>query len=307
MRRKCRAMAVAGLAVLATRCGSSPARPSAQTPLPTSVSVTVPGELRVGGAAVQAIARAQYSDGSSADVTASATWSSSNTNVLTVSAAGLITAAAEGDAAVRAAYAGVNGAISLHVAPPLIGIAGRVTERYNGAPIPGATVAIVSGADAGRSTVTGADGSYVLDGLVSPVVSLAISADGFAPRTVDIASTVPETVQLDPLTVEFVVSGTFDRRSGGLKEYTFQMSHGGMVSAILHAPGSTLSETVFPLEVVMYDDSGRDLWGVGLADHNVSDRRYDQLMPPGRYRAVFMWNSVPADPGPWTMRLIHPK
>jgi len=66
----------------------------------------------------QYIATATYSDNSTHDVTASATWSVSNTSIATISAAGLLTAVMEGQTTVQAAYGSLNNTTNLTVTGP---------------------------------------------------------------------------------------------------------------------------------------------------------------------------------------------
>jgi len=67
---------------------------------------------------VQLTASAVYSDGSGKDVTALATWSSTDRSVLSVSAAGLVTATGPGKADVSAAFGGVSSSVSAEVVAP---------------------------------------------------------------------------------------------------------------------------------------------------------------------------------------------
>jgi hypothetical protein len=67
---------------------------------------------------VQLTASAVYSDGSARDVTALAAWDSTDRNVLSVSAAGLVTATGPGKAAVSAAFGGASSSVSAQVVAP---------------------------------------------------------------------------------------------------------------------------------------------------------------------------------------------
>lgn len=66
-------------------------------------------------ATLQLAATAGMTDGSTQDVTATATWTSSDDAIVTVSAAGLATAVAEGEATVTAAFSGQSGTSVLTV------------------------------------------------------------------------------------------------------------------------------------------------------------------------------------------------
>lgn len=81
--------------------------PSGSNPVPATATVvrvaTPTPDIRVGDAAV-ATAVAEYSDGTSQDVTGAAVWTTSNPLVLAVSAPGRATAVGTGTAALRASY-----------------------------------------------------------------------------------------------------------------------------------------------------------------------------------------------------------
>lgn len=97
--------AVLGLSVALAGC-SSPTAPAG------SLSVTrviVSGTGPVVGASLQFTATAVMSDDSRQDVTATATWVSSNTAVLTVSPSGMVTGVAVGTANVTATFQSVDG------------------------------------------------------------------------------------------------------------------------------------------------------------------------------------------------------
>lgn len=103
------------LAVLAAGCNkSSPTSPPNPGPGGngnlTVQSVAVSGTLAVSeGSTSQLTASATMSNGSTQDVSGQATWSSSNAMVATVSATGLLTAVATGNADISATYQGQTG------------------------------------------------------------------------------------------------------------------------------------------------------------------------------------------------------
>jgi uncharacterized protein YjdB len=80
----------------------------------TSIQVTPPSASIGVGTSQSFMATAMYNDGSSEDVTSSATWSSSDTAVASV-AAGVATAVAEGSATISASYQGETGSAALTV------------------------------------------------------------------------------------------------------------------------------------------------------------------------------------------------
>lgn len=109
------------LSVTVCACGGSqaptaptaPVTPATVTGLAlTSTSLTV----RV-GETLDVTARALLSDGSSQEVTAQASWQSSNATIFVVASPGKVLAMAAGTADVRATYQGVSGQASIAVAP----------------------------------------------------------------------------------------------------------------------------------------------------------------------------------------------
>jgi uncharacterized protein YjlB len=99
---------------------TSPAITLTVVPTPTLTSIAVtpesPENLSV-GSTQQFIAIGTYSDGSTTDITSQATWSSSDTNVATISSSGLATGVAAGTTDITASLSGVTSpAITLTVA-----------------------------------------------------------------------------------------------------------------------------------------------------------------------------------------------
>ena len=98
------------LALCVGACGKDSA-----TSASTVSSLTVTGAVPSVGATSQFTATATLSSGSTQDVTSAATWSSSNDAAATVSASGLVTAAASGTAVISATYSNVVGSDSITV------------------------------------------------------------------------------------------------------------------------------------------------------------------------------------------------
>ena len=95
-------------AVFAAACGNSTS--------PSTVSaVSVSGPAPAVGTTSQLDAVAMLSDGTSQDVTSSATWQSLNTERATVSSTGTVTALSSGDVVVQASYQGTVGSLSLTI------------------------------------------------------------------------------------------------------------------------------------------------------------------------------------------------
>src|SRR5262249_42578172 len=69
------------------------------------------------GTTVQLIATGEFSDGTTEDLTDSASWTSAPEGTATVDPHGLVTGAAEGSATITATQEGVSGSITLTVTP----------------------------------------------------------------------------------------------------------------------------------------------------------------------------------------------
>jgi hypothetical protein len=117
--------------------GGSPSSPSTPT-TPTTPTVTVTGVNVTGagcggstctittvGGTVQLTAMATKSDNSTQDVTSLATWSSTNTAIVTVSSSGLVTVKKGGACDVTAVYQGKMGGQTIDAAVPLWSKSGK--------------------------------------------------------------------------------------------------------------------------------------------------------------------------------------
>jgi len=110
-RQRAASLAIAALLMAVTiACGSSTS--------PTTVStVAVAGTAPAVGATSQFTATATLMDGTSQDVTALATWSSTNSSAASVSSAGLVTGVASGAVTIQATYQSVTGSDPITVNP----------------------------------------------------------------------------------------------------------------------------------------------------------------------------------------------
>ena len=112
LRRCClsSALTLLSLSVIAllSGCGGS-SGPKLIAKSVTSMAVTPANPSIAVGATQQLTATASYSDGSTANVTTSVTWTSSAASVATVNSGGMVTAVAAGSATVTASLSGVNG------------------------------------------------------------------------------------------------------------------------------------------------------------------------------------------------------
>jgi hypothetical protein len=95
---------------------TTPATPSAPASV-TAVAISGTASLTINGQANQLTATATLSDGTTQNVTSSATWQSSNATVATVSSTGLVTAVAAGTTTITATSQGRSGALVVSVSP----------------------------------------------------------------------------------------------------------------------------------------------------------------------------------------------
>jgi uncharacterized protein YjdB len=82
-----------------------------------SIAVLPPNPAVINGKSKQLTAMATYSDASTQDITASASWSTSSPSVVNVSGSGLVTAQALGTAPVKATSGSVSGSAMITVSP----------------------------------------------------------------------------------------------------------------------------------------------------------------------------------------------
>jgi len=85
-----------------------------------SIQVTPGAPTVAAGLPVQLTATGTYSDNSTANLTNSASWTSSNTSIATVSTTGDVTSKATGSATITASLSGVSGNVTLTVTAPTI-------------------------------------------------------------------------------------------------------------------------------------------------------------------------------------------
>ena len=113
--------------------GSSSVSPPPLSPTPQSLNVTAPGNSLIVGDKVQLGAICTYSDNTTQDVTASATWSTAPAAVATVSDSGLLTAVSAGSATVTATFSSLSGKVQVFVSVGLVtpGLSGFSWQSVN--------------------------------------------------------------------------------------------------------------------------------------------------------------------------------
>ena len=198
-----RRAALAVLVAVMVACNNSSSGPTGVSEQPpvvvtvTSLTIGGSGSGSVGQTS-QLTAAAALSDGTSQVVTAQAAWESSNAAVATVSASGLVTFVAAGEADVKATYKTVSATKHVSVSPvakPQHKLSGVITDALTGKDVVGATVLVVDGPDAGLSTVSDADGRYAFDRLTEATFTLKVTHDGYQDRTQQV--TLPSDISLD--------------------------------------------------------------------------------------------------------------
>ena len=210
--------------VFVTGCGASapPVSPKALlsvsiTPSNTSIAVDVTEQFTAMG---------NYSDGSTANLTSSVTWASSNTAVATVSQTGMATAMSAGSAAITATTSGMTGSTAVTVTAAPLTVTSLAVSPTTGSLVAGATQQFTANATYSNGT-TGALNTGVTwtssntavatvssTGLATAVqagtTTIEATADGFtATATLTVTAAVPTVtaVSVSPATVS-IISGT---------------------------------------------------------------------------------------------------
>ena len=183
-----RALATAILMLCGVACGGtstpapSPSTPTAPTPTaPTINSLTITGTAPAVGETAQFTVTAAQSNGGTQDVTAQATWQSSNAAVVTVSNSGKVAGVGFGEADVSAAYNGSSASIHLKLMPRTFTLSGVISDAQTGKPID-AEVEVIDGENAGTKTHADGNGFYSLAGIVSGTFTIRGRATAYDSR-----------------------------------------------------------------------------------------------------------------------------
>ena len=141
------------------------------------VAVTVSGAPSASSSPFQLTATARFTDGSTPDVTHTATWESSNPQLASVSSGGYVTVLGNGDVDLKATYEGVTGAAHVNVSlPRTFTMSGVVTEvAPNVRPLAGVRVQIVGGG----YTVSDDRGAFAIPGVSAGRILLEFTKDGY--------------------------------------------------------------------------------------------------------------------------------
>jgi hypothetical protein len=168
-------------------CGQS-TTPSPTAPMPPNVSVNgiVVSSVVKSPTTVQLTATANLSDGSTRDVTATASWQSSDVGIAVISSAGVMTVVGSGAVDVRATFQSVTGSLRLVVAKPvdtpthfsLEGVVREVQPSLKS--LSGVSVHITSGVEAGTFVVSDLNGVFKFPSLsTGQQISLEVAHNGY--------------------------------------------------------------------------------------------------------------------------------
>jgi hypothetical protein len=111
----------------------------------------------------------------------------------------LATFLSAGDADLKATYRGTTGTSHVTVSPKgpaRFQLSGIITESGTTHLLTGVTVAVADGPDAGRSTLSDANGAYTLTGLTAGSFTLRLTRTDFETQTVPVSLTADATINL---------------------------------------------------------------------------------------------------------------
>lgn len=97
---------------------------------------------------------------------------------------------------VLAGCAGGGAPTAPSVVVPTLQVAGRVVDASAGIPLQGVTISALDGTNAGKSTMTAADGRYALTGLVNGAFTLRVQNPGYEDYVQGITVTSNTTIDL---------------------------------------------------------------------------------------------------------------
>ena len=142
------AMVMFGCGGSSTTSNSGPTPPPPQASL-TAITIAPSGPVADVGTTTSFFATGVYSDGSSKDISASVTWSSSTATVASVSSGGVATALTAGTSGITATSGKIVGSASIQVAPPTFI---TVTPGFPAVTVGGSQAFVASGTFADGTT-----------------------------------------------------------------------------------------------------------------------------------------------------------
>jgi len=191
--------AAVGLAAVSA-CEKSPVAPF---DVPQKLEVSGPATA-VPGQTLRYVATAHYGDGTTRDVTADATWRSSQ---LSFTSAGVATANVIGDADVTATFHVFNAQLHVLVLEPgTFKLSGTIRERGGGSLPLGGKIVVLSGVGQGRQAF--GDPTYKIYGVAGPI-RLEASSQGYfsTVHDIDVTGHAVYDLELVPLETPVDVAG----------------------------------------------------------------------------------------------------
>jgi len=208
-----RVAVIAAFIGIASACGQSK-NPTAPTTIPAQerllrqMEIDAPSSIPKGTTA-QLRVFARYTDGTREDVTAAASWSASDREVLRVDAGGVVTALADGESEITAVVNDLTARARVLVLDAgTWKVTGRVVEE-DSTPLSNARVAVTAGTGTGKSTTSDVGGNFRLYG-VAGEVTLQVSRDDFQTTTQKVVVTSNQTlapIKLPSSTPPLTVAG----------------------------------------------------------------------------------------------------
>ncbi len=191
----------------ATGAQNPPPPPPAETV--TRIEMTGPDTIAP-DQTVQLSAIATLSDGTTRTLTSEAFWGSSNLNVLSISAGGLLTVKTRGEATIRVTYRTATATRTVFGMPPgtyrLTGLVREATTY----PVSNVRVEVLSGAGAGLAVTTTDSGTFRLYGVAGDT-RVRVTREDFEPETksIDINAHGTLNFELKPNRPYTQVAGTY--------------------------------------------------------------------------------------------------
>jgi hypothetical protein len=277
---------VIACAVLAG-CGGDKATAPSGPIIVTALAISPPPPSLPAGRSHRFSVTATLSNGQTAIVGFAVLWTSSDVNVATVNAEGLVIARADGRTTITAAAKDATASVEVLVRGGRT-ILGHVNES---APteflqIAGARVTVVDGIYAGASATTDEGGAFSIAD-VNGVVNLRISAPAYvdAQATVDLARTSFATIAMRPVIPRRVDRAEFDgSRDGADKRHQFAMTFTARRSGPveLFTLGAMWSE-YYTICSELRDDDNRLVWSVSKFTVSGASRATQSLQGGRRY------------------------
>ena len=244
LRTKPSLMFVFLVGAIVVACQGEPTVTSPTSPDPSVVSVSITGAATLTDAAEtsQLTATATLADGATLDVTSSATWVSSNSEVATVSADGLVTAVGAGTATISASYHETGATLAINSLR-------RRAVRHPGTATP-SPFSSLEGTWVGTWTDTRYDVSGTLQAnftvngsAVTASGEIGLESLGLGKETGSGTGTVSGDMLNFTFTADTVGAGTGSLNAGGAG------SGGGTVTGVLNFGAFTYTGTVTESEI----------------------------------------------------------